>query len=158
MVTLSLIGSPSIYVAIAISLVISFVAVINLINKNANPEYKITWLIVILMFMPFGAFMYALFYTRRMSRKESLLLTGAMLQMKSHGTRDGEYESLRKEDARAAGQARSIMNDDMLAELYRGTSSVLFPTGEKYFEFCYKVVCPVVLVIVLFAQLTDFFG
>ena len=30
--------------------------------------------------------------------------------------------------------------------------------GQKYFDFCYKFICPVVLVIVLYAQILDFFG
>ena len=30
--------------------------------------------------------------------------------------------------------------------------------GQKYFDFCFKFTCPVVLVIVLYAQILDFFG
>ena len=50
-------GRVTAYVAMALSFVISVIAAVNLINKDANPEYKISWLVVIMMVMPLGAAM-----------------------------------------------------------------------------------------------------
>lgn len=127
-------GGVPLYITMAASVIFSIVAIVNLINKDANPEYKISWIAVIVFLMPLGAVMYFIFYSRRMSRRESLLLRGAMIQLKGHGELDDDLDPLRRDDSLAAGKARAIMNDDPLAELYRGTSSVFFPTGEKFFE------------------------
>ncbi len=134
LIYLSFSASTSLYITIAISLIISAVAGVHLINRDANPEYKISWIVIIMLLMPFGAFMYFMFYSRRMSRRESLLLRGAMLEMKGHAASDEEYETLKLEDSLAAGKARAIMNDDLLAQVYRDTDSVFFPTGERLFE------------------------
>ena len=134
MVYLFLSASKSIYVVIAISLMVSLVAFVSVINRDTNPEYKISWLAIILILPPFGAIIYILFYQRRMSRRETRLIRGVISEMKGHGVLDKDYVSLLGESASAAGKARAIMSDDAMADVYRGTSSRFFPSGEEYFD------------------------
>ena len=127
-------GRVTAYVAIALSFVISIVAAINLINKDANPEYKISWIVVIMMFMPLGAALYFMFYTRRMSKREARLMRGTIKELKGYELGGGGYESLKERSSLAAGKARAIMAEDVLADVYENTDSIYFSTGEKFLE------------------------
>lgn len=48
----------------------SFVAYLAIVNKDTNPENKIPWISIVLLFPPFGALIYAMFSERKLSRKE----------------------------------------------------------------------------------------
>ena len=45
----------SVYVLIAVWIAVSLVALVHLINRDTNPEYKIPWAVVILVVPCFGA-------------------------------------------------------------------------------------------------------
>ncbi len=134
MVYLFLSASNSIYAVIAVSSLATAAAFISVINRNANPEYKVSWISIILILPPFGAIIYLLFYQRRMSKRETRLLRGVISEMKGHGVADGDYKALCAGSPLAAGKARAIMSDDVMAEVYRGTSSRFFSSGEEYFD------------------------
>ena len=53
---------------------VNIAAVISIINRDANPEYKVSWLVVVLVVPFFGMALYAMFYSRRVSRKEAKLM------------------------------------------------------------------------------------
>jgi cardiolipin synthase len=127
-------GRVTAYVAMALSFVISVIAAVNLINKDANPEYKISWLVVIMMFMPLGAAMYFLFYSRRMSKREAMLMRGTIGELRGYDFFEDGYKSLEETSSLASGKARAIMAEDMLADVYVNTDSIYFSTGEKFFE------------------------
>ncbi len=127
-------GRVTAYVAVAFSVLISIVAAINLINKDANPEYKISWIVVIMLIMPLGAALYFMFYTRRMSRKEARLMRGTIKELRGYEAPGHGYENLKELDSHAAGKARAIMAEDSLAEVYENSDSVFFSTGESYLE------------------------
>ena len=125
-------ASTYFYVTVIISVLFMLVAFVNLITRDTNPEYKLSWLAVI-MIPIFGPVMYFIFYERRMSSRESNLLKGAITDLRSEGILDKDFSDLYRENPLAAGKARAIMNDDPLAELYRGSSSEFFPSGESLF-------------------------
>lgn len=127
-------SSATLYVALAVSVVFSIVAIINLINKDANPEYKISWMGVIILAMPLGAALYFMFYTRRMSRREARLLHGAMSELRDYKVGYDAMETLAEENTLAAGKARALTVEDGIAEVYRGTESVVFTRGESFLE------------------------
>lgn len=126
-------GKVTAYVAAAISLIASAVALVSLINKDTNPEYKIPWTVLIVALMPLGAALYFLFYTRRISRREAKLLHGAIGELRGYGS-DGEFSLLAEESTLAVGKARAIIAEDPLAQIYRGSESVLFSSGEEFLE------------------------
>lgn len=127
-------GRVTTYVAMGLSAIISIVAMVNLVNKDANPEYKISWMVVIILFMPLGAALYFMFYTRRMSRREARLLHGAISELRGYGTGYDAMADLAAESPLAAGKARAIIAEDGLAEVYRGTDSIVFSRGEDFLE------------------------
>ncbi len=127
-------GEP-VYVLAPLSVLLTAVSLLHLVNKDTNPEYKVAWLCVILLLIPVGSILYLLFYHRRMSKRETRLL-GGIFDMLSR-ERDGDttaLDELAREDPAAAGKARAIMADYALAEVFCDTSSTFFSSGEEYFE------------------------
>ncbi len=122
------------YVFLALSYVFGVATIVSLINKDTNPEYKVTWSVIILLLPVFGPVTYLLFYNRRMTRAESRLLRGSFCEMNNYRLSDEAFASLMEEDSLAGGKALSILREDALAEVYRNTSSEFFATGESYFE------------------------
>lgn len=122
-----------VYISLA-SLLLSVIAFLSLVNKETNPEYKIPWSFIILTMPPAGAILYFLFYQRKLTRKETKRLRCAVGRMRRKGLVSSGCTALSKLDPRAAGKAKLILNDDPLADVYQGTSSRLFTTGEALFE------------------------
>lgn len=130
---LSFSASTHVYVTVALAGVFMLAAFVSLITRDTNPEYKLPWLAVI-MIPIFGPVMYLLFYERRMSKRESSFLKTAIGELRGRGVLDSDFPALYEEDPLAAGKARAIMNDDPLAEIYRGSHSEFFSSGEELFS------------------------
>lgn len=126
-------ASTHIYVTVIISVLFMLAAFVSLINRDTNPEYKLSWLAVI-MIPVFGPIMYLIFYERRMSKRESNFLRATIGELRGKGELDDDFSNLYEENPLAAGKARAIMNDDPLAEIYRGSNSKFFPSGESLFS------------------------
>ena len=122
------------YFVAAISVIVDLAALISIINRDANPEYKVTWSVVVLLLPILGAFLYATFYRRRISKKEERLLNGIFSQINNHRLGRGTFDMMRRRSPLAAGKARAIMHDDPIAEVYTNSCSTYFASGEKYFE------------------------
>lgn len=124
----------SLYVLAAVAAVYALAAIISLINRDANPEYKTTWAVIIFILPVLGPTLYLLFYQRRMSKKETRLIRGAIMQMRGHEKENDALESLAEESSRAAGKALAIMSDDPTARVYKGTASTFYSSGEVFFS------------------------
>ncbi len=125
---------PSLYVLSVLCILGSIAALISLITRDANPEYKITWAVIILIIPAMGPILYLIFYKRRMSKKEERFLTGIFGQTRDYEGSEENLEALYKTDALALGKARAILADDPIASVYRGTSSRFFTAGEEFFS------------------------
>lgn len=118
--------------------VIDALVILSLINRDVNPEYKVSWLVIVMLLPGFGALLYVLFYSRRLSRREAASMRkilGSLARAAEAG--DGALSGLSElaqEDALAAGQAEAIMRDDPLAEVYTGTGAEYFSSGEEFYE------------------------
>ena len=126
------------YLLIA-TLVLGLISLLNLVNKNTDPEYKIPWVITIIVLPIAGPVLYWCFYNRRMSIGESGFLKNTFALLS-----DTEEEKLTplaelyRQDPSAAGKAHALMNDDPIARPYRNTDATFFPSGEKYFASLIK--------------------
>ena len=126
----------------AIVVFLNAFAIVSLINRNANPEYKVSWLVVIMLLPPIGVAIYAILYSRRLSKKEIRL----MMKIKDNldafsytgesfaGENDLEFSKLSEESGQARGKASAILNDDKIANIYLQSSSRFFASGEEMFE------------------------
>lgn len=121
---------------------VNIFSVISLINRNANPEYKVSWLIVVLLVPFFGTALYLMFYSRGTSKKSARVMKEVQDSLcewrEGDGgipeIRDTEFSDLKSKDQLAAGKAFAILNDDRLASVYKNTSSAFFPSGEEMYE------------------------
>lgn len=126
----------SIY-ALIIGYLVNFIAVLNLITKDTNPEYKIPWLIILIAVPLFGTVLYTLFYSRPMSRREGELMKELYYDLKGQEDKEVLEKTLlelRAENERAAGDALSILNDDAFSKIYRDSGCSYLKIGEEYFE------------------------
>lgn len=128
--------------ALALISAVNIAIVISLINRNANPEYKTSWLVVVMLIPPFGGVLYAMFYSRKVSRKETRLMRKIQSNLDSIcDTGDGVFEErevefamLKAENPLAAGKAHAILNDDSVARLYKNTETEFFELGEDMYK------------------------
>jgi cardiolipin synthase len=118
-------------------LLIDGVSVISLINRNANPEYKVSWLVVIAFVPFFGALLYAIFYPRKASKKSAKHMENVKNSLLSYENAEESFMDtfnlLADLSPLAAGKAYALMNDDRLSGIYQNTSSEYFPSGEAMF-------------------------
>ena len=102
--------------------------VIKIIASDDNPEYKVPWLLVVLILPIVGFMLYFLFYSRRLDRR----LAKRIEQLDGDGYEydDGAaYASLEAEDITAANQARMLKRISGSA-LFAGDAVEYFPSGE----------------------------
>ena len=120
--------------------VIDVLVIISIINKDANPEYKIPWIVISLILPIVGPFLYIVFYSRKLARKESRLLD--LINGEARRSSELFYLSIQEEHLNklneyhfsAVGKVNSLLLSDPIASLYCGTSSEYFPLGEGLFE------------------------
>lgn len=121
---------------------VNIASVISIINRDANPEYKVSWLVVVLVVPFFGMALYAMFYSRRVSRSEAELMDKIQNELSDFcdtgcdedGNCDRIFSELKETDELAAGKAFAILNDDRLSSVYRGSLSKYYPDGESMFS------------------------
>jgi cardiolipin synthase len=121
--------SENFFVTTAVVLVLCFVGIVHLINRETNPEYKLIWAMVMLVPIA-GVVLYFLFYERRLSPKEARLL----LHSEEELFRFAEPTAELDEDAEYYGKIKALLGDDPMAVAYGGTTSKFFDSGEAYFE------------------------
>ena len=112
----------------AVVLLLYAIGIVHLVNRETNPEYKLTWAIVMLIPIA-GVVLYFLFYDRRLSAKETKLI----MRSEDELFRFAEPATPLDDNAEYYGKVRALMADDPMAVTYRGTSSRFFSSGEAYF-------------------------
>lgn len=122
------------YLFFGLALIVNFAVVVSIINRDANPEYKVTWIIVVMMLPLLGSLLYIIFYRTNLTKREERLLSSIFERIKQHNNGSAAFDMLRRRSPLASGKARAIMNDDILSEVYSASSSVFFSSGEEYFK------------------------
>ncbi len=110
--------------------IISFIVVLWLVNKNENPSYKISWIIVVLLFPLFGGMLYLLFGNKKPSRKIRRILQPVLDEMSPYNLLESDASSTIP-DARKDGIT-------YLSELGYGT---YLRTQCRYYslgDYCYR--------------------
>ncbi len=102
--------------------------VINIIASDDNPDYKVPWLLFVMILPVAGFMLYFIFYSRKLKRKYVRRLKA--LKDNAYHKNDGELiEKLRRENPVAASQAKMLC---YIAEahLFADTRQTYFPLGE----------------------------
>ena len=128
--------------ALGFLIAVNIFAVISIINRDANPEYKVSWLVIVLVVPLFGTALYIMFYSRRVSKKEAQLMRRIQNSLSSFcdtgdgvsSEKDEEFSRLKEIDPLAAGKAFAILNDDRLSAVYSQSSSRFYSDGEAMYN------------------------
>jgi cardiolipin synthase A/B len=118
----------------ALSILLSIVVVIWVINKHIHPEYKLIWVIPILLFPIFGGLFYLLIAQNRISRNARRKM-GHLMEI-SNEVLPGNQEIIArmdKQNRNAANQIRYIKEYGLYPP-YINTTSQYLASGEKKFE------------------------
>ncbi len=122
------------YIVYISSVVVNALVIVNLMNREANPEFKISWLVVVIFLPFFGTILYLIFYKRRLTNKEKVLWGRIESELSAN---DRGLEALSELGAtypHGAAEALSIMKDDGTSALYNKSRINYFPSGEEYYE------------------------
>ena len=117
-----------------VATVINYAVLIYVINTDANPEYKLSWVCVILLVPIIGAVMFILFYRRKLGKgeiKRALTVRASLLPLPN--SCDGALNELAELSPRAAGKALAVVGNDEMTSVYRGTASRYFGSGEDMY-------------------------
>lgn len=111
-------------------------AVVAIVNRDVNPEYKVSWIIVVTVLPLFGLVLYLVFYRQRISRRDARHMR-EVAKEHAHAPREEEedaFNALAKVSPAAAGKAMAILSDDYLADVYRDSRSRLFSEGAELYR------------------------
>lgn len=122
------------YVALAIQL-LGIVFVVYLVNaEHEHLEYRIGWIMIVLIFPLFGVPFYLFCGDKRPSRKLSRKLTLASMKYAPyHKQEESVLEEMRVHDRRAAATASYIMNEQQFP-VFRNSEVTYYKQGEELFE------------------------
>lgn len=102
--------------------------VIRIIASDDNPDYKVPWLLFVLIIPIAGFMLYFMFYSRTLQKKFIKRLEN--LKKQSYKQNDSElFDKLRKENPTAAAQAKMLC-DIAETHLFANTKQEYFPLGE----------------------------
>ena len=105
--------------------------VLKIINSQENPDYKIPWLLLVLVVPIAGFMIYFMFYDRKLSRKQ-VRRTEKIMSQQIHTKDEGTLENLEKEDRQAYLQANLLCKLSS-THIYQNTNAEYYDMGEKLF-------------------------
>ena len=105
--------------------------VLKIINSEENPDYKIPWLLFVLIVPVAGFMIYFMFYDRKLARKQIKRIQ-KILSQQIHTKDEKTLEKLKQEDKQAYLQANLLckLSD---THLYQNTTATYYDMGEKLF-------------------------
>ena len=105
--------------------------VVRIIASDDNPDYKVPWLLFVLIVPIAGFMLYFMFYSRTLQKK----FIRRLEDLKRHGYKKddvGLMAELQKENPTAAAQAKMLCNISD-SHLFTNTVQRYFPLGEDMF-------------------------
>ncbi len=112
------------------------VCVITIIASNDNPEYKIPWLLFVLILPIAGFMLYFLFYSRKLKKKFVRRLK-KLFAVKYPNNNDENFERLKEESLTAYNQAKLLCALSK-TELFSNTKQTYFSLGEDMWQSMLK--------------------
>lgn len=131
-VVLLRLSAYSVYFLIAL-VAVNLLAFVGVVNSNDNPEYKLTWMGVILLVPFLGLVIYVLFHRHVMSARDVKRLSEVRDELDRGGSDVGAFTSLAERDIGAAGKAMAILDIDETAEVFSCTEARYYPSGEAMY-------------------------
>ena len=115
-----------------ISIILSLLMVIHIVNSRANPGYKIAWIIPIMTFPVFGLLLYILFGGNQLSKRNKRKMQNMYLKELEYKDKHNIVLSeLRYENISAYNQAKYIENY-ALSNTCKHTKTTYLKDGKSY--------------------------
>lgn len=117
---------PYFYLAVGVT---TLVCLIRLIASDDNPDYKVPWIVFIILLPVAGLMLYLMFYSRKLHRK----FVHRLQELKAFGyeRKDGEaHAALAAQSAVASAQAR-LLTRLAATHLFTQTKTTYYPSGEQ---------------------------
>ena len=118
---------PYFYTAVAIT---TFFVELKIIASDDNPDYKIPWMLFVLILPVAGLMLYFIFGSRKLKKKYIKRLDSLKNLSYNHDD-SAMFAKLQKEDCIAYTQARTLINIAN-AHLFTNTKQTYFASGEEY--------------------------
>lgn len=115
-------------------LVLGIVVVIYIINRNSNPDFKITWILLIMTFPVLGAPFYAFVKTQPGTAYLKKRLAATNEETQNYMQQEREIIETLKVSKSAHASLANYMNNQLAFPIYRNTTVTYFPSGEEKFE------------------------
>ncbi len=112
--------------------VAGWIAVCRIITRGGNPGYKIAWIIVVMIFPPFGVALYVIFKGNKLSRRRRRSMAGMSHTVESECRRLSDDPETLFVDPVARRQSDYITAAS-LCPPFGGTDVRYFRTGEEFF-------------------------
>ncbi len=113
---------------------LSFVMVLHIVNSNANPGYKIAWIIPIMLLPIFGLLLYFLFGDNQLNKRQKEKMKNIYYkQLKYKDNHNIVMNELRYENLSAYNQVKYI-SDYSLSNVYKHTKTTYLSNGKIYFQ------------------------
>lgn len=106
--------------------------IISIIASNDNPEYKVPWLLFVLILPVAGFMLYFLFYSRKLSKKLIRRLKN-LYSVKYPDKREENFARLKEENPTAYSQAKLLCALSG-ANVFHGTEQRYFALGEEMWK------------------------
>lgn len=127
---------PYFYIAVIIT---EIVVILSLISRNDNPDYKIPWLIVVLVIPVVGFMLYFLFYNRKLNKKyinkvydlknrNNKLLSESF---SNETIKSKAFDNIKKDELAYSNAIQLCKISE--SNLYQNTNLYYFESGEKAF-------------------------
>ena len=111
--------------------VTEIVCVVRIIASDDNPDYKVPWLLVVLVLPIAGFMLYFLFYSRKL-QKRFVKRLNEMKNLTYKAEEAPRFTKLEEESPVAAAQAKMLCNISD-SHLFTNTKQEYFPLGENMF-------------------------
>lgn len=116
-----------------LSYIISILTLLFIINSKTIPETKMPWMLIILIFQPFGALLYLILGRRLITRKERLFLRKLRVDRKNlFDVDDTVLNELKDIDFEAYQKAKALSHDSFNS-LCKNTVGKYYKCGEDFY-------------------------
>ena len=109
----------------------SFACMVKIVASDDNPDYKVPWLLIVLLLPVAGFMLYFMFYSRKLQKR----FIKRLHAMKAHTYEQDDallFQQLRQENPAVAAQAQ-MLTKIADAHLFTNTKQEYFPLGEDMY-------------------------
>ena len=117
-----------------IGIVITFVSMVHILNRDTNPAFKIAWILPISIFPIFGGLLYFMFGARRIGKR----LRDMSDDLRTYASSPSPIKTA-EQALKAEGNADAIIESRYLSEIggapiYQNTDVTFYASGEALYE------------------------